>query len=275
MEKHYSVLMSLYKKEKPEFLKKSIESMVNQDIKPDQIVIVFDGPLTELLNSTVEEFEKKYPELFTIVKLENNMGLGLALNEGIKACRNELIARMDTDDISYPERCRLQLEEFEKNPELDIVGTLTSEFYDSPTNIVSVRKVPETQEEILKFGKRRCPFNHPTVMYKKSTVLKVGGYQNIIRKEDLDLFGRMLNEGSQAVNIQKELLYFRSNEANYNRRKAWENNLNYIKVINSFWKMGYSSFVDLAYVTVTQVGIYLAPTWLFKIVSDALLREKK
>lgn len=275
MTSNYSVLMSLYIKENPEFLRASLESMVNQELKPQQIIIVFDGPITVSLEGVVNSFVELEPDLFTLVKLKENRGLGLALNEGIKASRNELIARMDTDDISYLERCRIQVDMFNRNPNLDIVGTLTSEFYESPNNIVSVRNVPELQDEIVKFSRRRSPFNHPTVMYRRSSVLKVGGYRDVLRNEDLDLFGRMLNSGSQAYNIQKELLYFRSNEDNYKRRKSWHNNYNYTKVIYNFWKNGYSSFSDFAFVATTQFGMYLAPTWLLKKVSDTILREKK
>lgn len=275
MASNYSVLMSLYIKENPEFLKISIESMVNQELKPEEIIIVFDGPITPALEEVIDSFVELEPELFTLVKLEKNRGLGLALNEGIRVSRNELIARMDTDDISYLERCKIQVNLFDENPNLDIVGTLTSEFYERPENVVSIRKVPESQKDILKFSKRRSPFNHPTVMYKKSSVLKVGGYQNVIRNEDLDLFGRMLAIGCQAYNIQQELLYFRSNEDNFKRRKSWHNNYNYTKVIYNFWKKGYSSFYDFAFVAVTQLGMFIAPTWILKIVSDKVLREKK
>lgn len=121
MEK-YSVLMSLYKKENPEYLRMAIDSMLSQTVAPDEIVIVEDGPLTEELHSVIKEYVTKYPELFQIVVNEKNLGLGLALNNGLKACRNELVARMDTDDISKPERCEKQLKVFEKNPELSIVG---------------------------------------------------------------------------------------------------------------------------------------------------------
>lgn len=275
MASNYSVLMSLYIKENPEFLKASIESMVNQELKPEQIIIVFDGPITEALEEVVNSFVVLEPTLYTIVKLDKNKGLGLALNEGIKVSRNELIARMDTDDISYLERCRIQVDIFDKYSKLDIVGTLTSEFYETPDNIVSVRTVPESQNEILKFSRRRSPFNHPTVMYKKSSVLNVGGYRDVLRNEDLDLFGRMLDSGSKAYNIQRELLYFRSNEDNYKRRKSWHNNYNYTKVIYNFWKNGYSSFMDLIFVATIQLGMYLAPIWLLKIISDSILREKK
>lgn len=274
MEYKYSVLMSLYIKENPFFFMDSIDSMLKQSIKPDQIVIVKDGPLTLELENVLNEFVEREPELFTIVSLEKNLGLGLALNEGIKKCRNELIARMDTDDISLSNRCELQLMEFNNDKNLSIVGTLTNEFYDTPKNVITSRIVPEKHDDILRFSKRRSPFNHPTVMYKKTALLKVNGYQDVKRKEDLDLFLRMLNEGMLGFNIQKPLLLFRSNKDNYKRRKTWLNCKSYIDVMYFFWKKKYLGNWDLIYVIAGQLIMYLSPNWLLRIISDSLLRKK-
>ncbi|RFU62783.1 glycosyltransferase [Bacillus sp. V59.32b] len=270
----YSVLMSVYYKEKPEFLKLSIDSMLNQTIKPDEIVIVKDGKLTEELEQVIDYYASVESSLFTIVPLEKNLGLGLALNEGLKKCKNELVARMDTDDISLKNRCELQIEEFLKNNNLSIVGTFTDEFYDEPDNIITSRTVPTSHEDILKFSRRRSPFNHPTVMYKKSHVLGCGGYRDVNRKEDIDLFIRMLNKGCKAMNIDKALLLFRSNEDNFKRRKNWGNCKSYIAVIYDFWKKGYSSTTDLVVVIIGQLIMFVSPIWLLKILSNTLLRKK-
>lgn len=274
METKYSVLMSIYIREKPEQLALSIDSMLNQTMRPDEIVIVKDGPVTEEIEILLSRYVDMNPDMFKIVSLEVNQGLGLALNEGIKMCTHELIARMDADDISYKNRCETQLMEFTIDSTLDIIGTLTSEFYDTPDKIISSRIVPETHADIVKFSKRRSPFNHPTVMYKKSAVEAVGGYRDILRKEDIDLFARMLNNGCKAKNIPKPLLYFRSDRNSYKRRKSWTNNKNYIGVIYEFWKRGYSSTWDLVYVIVTQIGMFLAPTWFLKLLSDNFLRKR-
>lgn len=270
----YSVLMSIYHKEKPDFFIESIESMLRQTVKPDEIVIVKDGPLTPELDQVINKYTNQEPRLFTIVALEKNMGLGLALNEGLKKCRNELIARMDTDDISLENRCELQLKEFHSNSDLCIVGTWTNEFYDEPSNIITSRIVPEKHEDIMKFSRRRSPFNHPTVMYKRSSVLNCGGYQDVLRKEDIDLFIRMLHNGCFSMNIPKPLLLFRSNEDNYKRRKTWVNCKGYISVIYRFWKRGYSSTTDLIVVVIGQMVMFLSPVWLLRILSDKLLRKK-
>ena len=267
MEK-YSVLMSLYVKENPKYLRLAIDSMIGQTVVPDEIVIVEDGPLNDALYSIVKEYTEKHPNLFNVVVNEKNLGLGLALNEGLKVCKNELVARMDTDDISKPQRCEKQLKVFEINPELSIVGSFVDEFYSSPDEVVSVRAVPEKHEDIYNFAKKRSAFNHPAVMYRKSKVLENGGYADLRRNQDVDLFGRMLFSGCKAQNIGESLLWFRSNDALARRRKSWENTKSYINTIKRFWKMGYASFTDYAIVAIAQTGMFLMPVklqhWIYR-----------
>ena len=264
----YSVLMSLYAKERPEYLSLSIDSMLQQTLMPNEILIVRDGPLTEELDKILMEYKEKFPEVFNIVDSEKNIGLGLALNLGLKNCRNELVARMDTDDIAKPERCEKQLKAFLDDPELSIVGSFVDEFYSDPSKVVSVRAVPEKHEDIYNFAKKRSAFNHPAVMYRKSKVLENGGYSDLRRNQDVDLFGRMLFSGCKARNIGESLLYFRSNDALAKRRKSWENTKSYIDTIKRFWKMGYSSFGDYAIVAIAQTGMFLMPVkiqhWIYK-----------
>ncbi len=261
---NYSVLMSLYVKEKPEYLRLAIDSMLSQTVMPDEIVIVEDGPLNEELY----EILKEYGEKITRVRIGKNLGLGLALNEGLKACRNELIARMDTDDISKPDRCEKQLKRFEEQPELAIVGAWVEEFAVSPEQVVSVRTVPTDASAIYNFAKKRSAFNHPAVMYRRSAVLAQGGYANLRRNQDVDLFGRMLYAGCKAENIGEALLWFRCNDDLAKRRKSWENTRSYIDTIHRFWKMGYASFVDYIMIAVAQTGMYLMPVkaqhWIYK-----------
>ncbi|WP_286138978.1 glycosyltransferase [Faecalibaculum rodentium] len=263
MEK-YSVLMSLYKKEHPEYLRLALDSMINQTVKPDEIVLVEDGPLTEELYAVVED----YKPYLRIVINEINLGLGLALNEGLKECRNELVARMDTDDISKQDRCEKQLKRFEEKPELAIVGSHSDEFIGTKENIISQRKVPTTSDAIYEYAKKRSAFNHPAVMYRKSAVVAEGGYSDLKRNQDVDLFGRMLFKGYKAENINESLLWFRCSDELAVRRKSWENTKSYITIIKKFWKMGYSSFGNYAMVAVAQTGIFILPIkaqdWVYK-----------
>lgn len=273
METKYSVLMSIYSKEEPEYFVQSIESMVNQTLMPDEIVIVKDGELTEELEEVIAYYIDKYPGMFNIVSLQVNVGLGRALDEGLKHCKNELVARMDTDDISLPKRCEIQMKAFNKKPELCIVGTMIDEFYEDPDNIISSRVVPTTNNEIYKFMKRRSPFNHPTVMYKKSEVIRCGGYGKMRRKQDLALFSRMINNGCVAQNIGQSLLLFRSNEDNFKRRKSWSYCKSYIVVQFEIWKRGHCGLNDLAFVTIGQLVMFLTPMWLLKKISNKYLRN--
>ena len=253
-QKKYSVLMSLYKKENPEYLRIAIDSMLNQTVAPDEIVLVEDGPLTDELYAVLDD----YPMLHR-VKNEINLGLGLALNVGLKKCRNELVARMDTDDCSKPERCEKQLQRFLEKPYLAIVGSHIDEFIGDTSNVISQRIVPTTSEEIYKFAKKRSAFNHPAVMYSKTAVLENNGYADLKRNQDVDLFGRMQFKGYKAENIDEALLWFRSSDELAKRRKSWQNTWSYIATIRKFWKMGYSSFTDYAIVGIAQTGMYLMP----------------
>ena len=269
----YSVLMSLYSKEIPEFLSQSIDSMLNQTVVPDEIIIVKDGPITQELENALNGYIDQYAQLFKIVESKENIGLGKALNLGLQSCKNELVARMDTDDISFPNRCELQLARFSENEQLDICGTFVNEFISDPYITESIRKVPATHDEIYQFAKRRSPFNHPTVMYKKSKVLSVGGYSDLRRNQDVDLFGRMLFAGSIAANIESSLLYFRANNALIKRRKNWENAKLYIKVIRNFRKMGFSKRQDVFIVTMGQIIVYLSPAFVQRWIYEKILRK--
>lgn len=273
IEKKYSVLMSVYKKENPEYFRLSIESMINQTLKPDEIVIVKDGHLTNELNEVITSFASVYPKLFTIVSLEDNVGLGKALNEGLKRCRNELVARMDTDDISLKERCELQVDEFIKNKELSIVGTMIDEFYDNPTNIISSRIVPTSHDDIIRYARRRNPFNHPTIMYRKASVLDCGGYSDLRKNQDNDLWVRMLIKGCKTKNIDKSLLLFRFNEETYHKRKNWLNTKLLISVRYKFFKIGFTSLSDFIIVCGIQLLIYTMPIRFERWIYQRFLRK--
>lgn len=270
---NYSVLMSVYDKEKPDYLKQAIESMFCQTVKPEQFVIVLDGKLNDELQNVIDEYKSNDKGLFTIVPLKQNVGLGRALDIGLRQCRNELVARMDSDDISLPERCEKELRLFEQDSELVIVGSNIDEFWDNPSDIKCSRVVPSEPDEIKKRIGRIQPFNHPTIMYKKSEVIRCGGYGKMRRKQDRDLFSRMVNMGCKARNINKSLLLFRSNEDNYKRRKSWSYCKSTIDVTYTIWKRGHCSFVDLAYVTVGQMVLFLTPMPIMKLISDKVLRK--
>lgn len=241
MEK-YSVLMSLYKKEHPEYLRLALDSMINQTVKPDEIVLVEDGPLTDELYAVVEE----YKDYLTIVVNEQNLGLGLALNKGLKACRNELVARMDTDDISKPDRCEKQLSYFNAHPETTILGGQIEEFINSPNEVVGKRVVPETDADLKEFMKKRCPFNHMTVMFKRSDVIKAGNYQDWFWNEDYSLWIRLALEGFVFANLPDTLVHTRVGADMYQRRggdKYFKSEIGIQKVMLEKNMIGYGTYI--------------------------------
>ena len=168
MIKKYSVLMPLYKHDIPDFFVLAIESMLNQTIEPNEIVIVCDGELSRELNRILKEYEEKYDSILKIYRFKKNRGLGLTLADGISLCSNEIIARMDADDFSVKERCEKQLKFLNVNKDIDVVGSNVLEFTGTIEEIVSEVNLPQTSEEIEYFARRRCPIRHPALMYKKS-----------------------------------------------------------------------------------------------------------
>ena len=268
----YSVLLTVYKSDNPEYFKLSLESMINQTKPSNDIVVVKDGPVTEQIENVIGELQKEHQEIHPL-QLENNMGLGLALNEGLKFCQNELVARMDADDISMPTRCEKQLELFETNPELDIVGCPVKEFVGTPDNIVGKRNVPLDNEAIHKYNRRRDPFNHPTVMYRKSKVMRYGPYANYRKNQDTDLWIKLLSNGCKAANHPEYLLMFRFDEGTYKKRKSWINTKLLIEIRKNAWKNGCCSFVDFIFVACSQFGIFILPEGFQKFVYAKLLRN--
>ena len=217
----YSFLASVYKNTKTDQMKVCTESMLNQTCPPDQVVIVTDGPISDELKNYTEELLRKYPDVFTLVPLAENLGLGRALNAGIKACRNELVARIDTDDINRTDRMEIQLARIEASG-ADIVGSNIAEFIGTPDNIVSYRKVPQSHEDICSYLKKRCPFNHMTVLFRKSAVEKAGGYLHWHYNEDSYLWVRMYLAGARFENIDDNLVYARIDSDTFKRRGGYK-----------------------------------------------------
>lgn len=271
----YSVLMSVYAKDNADYLELAIDSMLQQTVLPEQYVIVKDGLVTEEIENILNKFVEKYPKLFTIVSLKENKGLGNALNEGLKHCRNELVARMDADDISLPQRCEKELCLFVENKELVVCGCNIDEFYITPDNVKTSRVVPQNYEDIKVFMRKRQPFNHPTVMYKKSKVIEVGGYIRLPRKEDFDLFSRMITKGYYAVNINESLYLYRANEDNYARRKSWKNFKGAMHVYWLHLKRKGCSILDFIIVCSAEFLFLILPQSIMKCISDKCLRKQK
>lgn len=227
----FSVLMSIYFREKPEYLESALNSVFNQTIMPNEVVLVEDGSLTDDLDKMISNFEKKYSKILKVVKYEKNRGLGIALHDGLLKCSNEIVFRMDTDDICDNTRFEKQLKAFEEK-NVDIVGSNIVEYDENMENITSYRNVPETDEEIKKRAKKRNPLNHMTVAYKKSAVIDAGNYQDMPYFEDYYLWCRMIQKGYRFYNVQENLVNVRGGNDMIKRRGGKK----YVKPILRFEK---------------------------------------
>ena len=214
----FSVAMSVYKSDNPDFFDRALSSITDeQTIIPNEIVLVVDGPVSNEINNVINKYEKKY-EIFNVIRLEQNGGLGNALKIAVKNATHELIARMDSDDVSVSTRFEEQLKYFEINPGIDIVGGDITEFIGEENNIVGKRSVPVSNDSIREYMKTRCAMNHVSVMYKKKSVESAGGYQDWFWNEDYYLWIRMWLNGAVFANTGSVLVNVRVGEEMYQRR---------------------------------------------------------
>ena len=271
--REYSVLMSVYHKEKPEYLKLSIESIQAQTLSTNDFVLVCDGPLNEQLDSVIATKQQEMGESLNVVRLAKNGGLGNALNAGINHCKNELVARMDSDDVAYPDRCEKQIAVFNIHSEVSICSGIVEEFTTDPNTVDTRRVPPETNAEIVEFAKKRNPFNHPCVMYKKSSVEAVGSYQDFYLLEDYYLWLRMLMAGYQGYNIQEPLLHMRAGSDMYLRRAGWKYAKTQTKLFKFMKQQGFIGNGQYIKSCVIRSGSALAPNWLRKFMFEKVLRK--
>ena len=212
----FSVSMCVYGKDNPEWFKNAVDSILNQTLKPDEVVLVVDGPVPEDLNSVILEWEQ-HP-LFKVIRLEENQGHGNARRTGLKNCTHEIVALMDADDISVPDRFEKQINVFKSDNSLDIVGGNITEFIDEPNNIVGKRVVPTDNLSIRKYIKKRCPMNQVAVMFKKASVDSVGGFIDWYCEEDYYLWLRMYLANMKFANVSDVLVNVRAGKDMYQRR---------------------------------------------------------
>ncbi len=277
MDIKYSVLISVYAKERPDYLRAALRSMIGQTLRPEEIVLVCDGPLTDGLEEVLKDREiSKYLRL---VRLEKNLGLGAALSEGLKHCGCEWIARMDSDDISSADRCRLQLEYIEKHPDIDALSGTVAEFSgetldaeDAKKAVISYKKVPGSWDEIERYIRKRNPLNHPCVMFRKSSVIRAGSYKTCPLFEDYDLWVRMYMDGCRMANLDEILLYMRVNDV-HKRRGGTSYAGNIIKFWKSMYRRGMITYPEYISQAAARVIVSLLPNGLRKILYDKKLRE--
>lgn len=214
----FSVAMSVYHGDNSLYFDEALASITErQTVMPDEVVIVVDGPVTREIDEVIESYRRQY-SFFKVIRLAENSGLGNALKIALENCTYEVVARMDSDDVSAPSRFEEQLGLLRSNPEIDIIGGNIAEFIGDQNNVVGNRNVPENNDEIYSYMKKRCPFNHVTVMYKKSKVMEAGGYMDLFWNEDYYLWIRMAEAGCNMANTGTTLVNVRVGEEMYKRR---------------------------------------------------------
>ena len=220
---NFSILLSLYHKEKVEYLEKCFESIWDQQtLKPTEIVLVLDGPIGEGLTKSVERWQQKLGNILKIVTLAENVGLGKALNEGLKHCTNEWVFRMDTDDICTPDRFSKQVAFIKENPDVVLFGGQILEFNQDVSDAHVLKAVPENHNEIKAFAQNRCPFNHMTVAYRHDVITLLGAYQHHLFMEDYNLWLRVIGAGYKVANLPDVILFARVGNGMHARRKGLE-----------------------------------------------------
>ncbi|GAA77712.1 glycosyltransferase [Pseudoalteromonas sp. BSi20495] len=230
----FSVLMSVYQKENKFLLSDALNSVYSQTVQATEVVLVQDGPLTADLYSVIDNWKSKLNIIDVVIA--SNVGLGEALNKGLQHCSYELVARMDTDDIALPVRFEKQLAAFESQ-KIDVCGSWISEFDSDPSSILSIRQVPESHADIIKFARTKNPMNHPSVMFKKTTIVESGGYQNILYFEDYYLWLSLIKSGAVLYNIPSPLVHMRAGLNQLSRRSGYL----YFKREFNFYKYCYKN----------------------------------
>lgn len=261
----FSVLISIYKKENPDWFREALESVFAQTVQPAEIVLVEDGPLTPELYAVIDEYKKKYP-IFNIIKNETNLGLGLALQKGVLACNNEIIARMDTDDIIPPDRFSKQFAKIEEG--YDVVSCWSQLFVGDRNNVIAVKTRPEKHDDIVKLAHRRSPICHAAAFMRKSAVLRAGNYMHRQYYEDYNLWVRMILSGAKFYNIQEVLYEIRTTEDQIIRRGGLTYLKQELKYLKEFYDLGFYTWNDLIINSNIRIATRLMPhkmrTFVFK-----------
>jgi glycosyltransferase involved in cell wall biosynthesis len=273
MSQNYSVLMSVYYKEHPDYLRQSMQSIYDQTVPTDNFALVCDGPLNPPLDEVIVEMQEKFGDRLYIHRLAKNGGLGNALNEGMKYCKNEYIARMDSDDISRNDRCEKELNYLEAHREVSIVGGIIEEFIGNVDCVCSKRICPEFDFEIRQFARKRNPFNHVSVMYRKQDVEKSGSYQSFFLLEDYYLWIRMFSNGFKGYNIQSPLVWVRVGKDMYARRGGWKYVESQYKLLKYMRQINFITKNEFLMQSVVRMIGTLIPGWMRGFIYRNFLRK--
>lgn len=271
----YSVLMSVYKNDDPDFLKIALKSIYDQQTrKPDEIVVVFDGPLNDRLYAVLDEFKKGREEVVKYFPQEVNRGLGEALRIGSELCTGDYLLRMDSDDISDKERFAKQMAYVEAHPDVDGLGGDIAEFNENPfMEETRMRVCPANHEDIVKMAKKRNPMNHVTACIKKSALMKSGGYQTLLLLEDYLLWLNMIVAGCKLANINETMVYVRVGNGFDNKRGSKERIIGWSKLQDIMLKHGMINRGQAMMNKIYIRAFVKTPAWLKKLLYSKLLRH--
>lgn len=269
---NFSVLISVYENADIDHFEQALHSIVNQELKPSQIVLIKDGPISTQFERLISRYFSNCIIPLTIVNIEVNVGLGLALMEGLNYCNYELIVRMDADDISYPYRFRKQIEYLCLNPEISVLGSWVSEFNIIPGDLKRVKKVPKDHQCILSYSKYRNPLNHPSVVFRKSHVLAAGSYQSMPFFEDYFLWARMIMLGYKFHNLEESLLHFRVGNSMIGRRHGFRYLIHEFNFLISMRKMKFLSLTEFISNLIIKLPLRIIPLSLLKLIYKTILR---
>jgi glycosyltransferase involved in cell wall biosynthesis len=266
-----SVLIPVYQKDSSLFFAQALQSLLQQSLQADEVIVVQDGPIGEALAGVLTEYSGKLP--LRILALPENGGLGASLRAGIIECQCELIARMDADDVSVPDRFRLQVRTFENDSRLDAVGGSIAEFASSPESPIAVRRLPAGNDAIVRYAKWRNPFNHMTAMFRRAAVMNVGNYVPFADFEDYHLWVRMLLAGSRFVNLDEILVYARAGTEMLQRRGGFKYATTEVAFQRFLCRCGFISPARSVFNTVVRLPVRLAPIALRTFIYHRLLRS--
>lgn len=269
----FSVCMSVYYGDKASCFRQSVNSLLSQTRIPDEIVLVVDGPVGEEINKAISFFENAYTFL-KVKRLKNNSGHAIARQAGLEAASYGYIAIMDSDDIAVPYRFEKQMNFIENHPDVDALGGQIDEFVGNPSNVVGSRSVPLTDEEIKNYMKSRCPMNLVTVMLKKDSVKKAGGYIDWYCEEDYYLWVRMLEQGMRFANLPDTLVSVRVGKDMYNRRGGLKYFKSEAKLQKYLWHKGIISSSRFVFNVLVRLCVQvLMPNWMRGFVFQKLFRK--
>lgn len=240
----FTVLMSVYNAESADNLNQAIESIEKQTILPKEFILVLDGPVSERLEYVIKDHQKRAIVKIRVIHFKENKGLGVALRAGALEAKTPWIARMDSDDVSVVNRFEIQIQYLTLHPDISLFGGQVDEFSNTLANITGSRIVPTTYSEILRFGKYRSPFNHPTVFIKRSALMEIGSYRNFPSLEDYDLWSRFLVHGYKVSNVDDILVHMRTDSGLIGRRGGRKYLIQYFRLRNNFVKIGFLNLFE-------------------------------